>query len=81
MPTRTDVELILAAQLHQVFVAANAICFQAFIAQLFVLIGHQVHAWRRILNGCLLTVQIENSDFGIGTPQKKRDFGYDYFLQ
>lgn len=65
MQTHTDVELVLAAELDQVLVAANTSCFQSFGAQLFVLIGHQVDAQREILDGGLLATEIEDTDFRI----------------
>lgn len=43
MQTHTDVELILSAVLHQVFITANTSSLQSFTAQLFVFIGYQVN--------------------------------------
>lgn len=63
--THTDVELILAAELDQVLVAANTSSFQRLGAQLFVLIGHQVHAQREVLDVGLLATEIEDTDLRI----------------
>lgn len=65
MDTHTNVELIFAAMLDQVFVAANTSGFQSFWAQLFVFIGHQMHTQREILDGGFLSAQIENTDFWV----------------
>lgn len=66
MQTHTDVELVLAAVLHQVLVAANTSGFQRLRAQLLVLVGDQVDAQREVLHAGLLTAQIEDTDLGIG---------------
>lgn len=65
MQTHTDVELVLAAELDQVLVAANTSGFQGFRAQLFVLVRHQVDAQGEILHGGLLATEIEDTDLRI----------------
>lgn len=61
----TDVELVLAAELDQVLVAADTACFQRFRAQLFILVGHQMDAQRKVLDGGLLATEIEDTDLRI----------------
>lgn len=65
MQSHTDVELILAAELHQVFVAANATGFQRFGAQLFILIGHEMNAQGKVIDESSLSSQIENANLGV----------------
>lgn len=63
--THTDVELILAAELDQVLVAANTSGFQGFRAQLFVLIRYQMDAQWEVLDVGLLATEIEDTDLRI----------------
>lgn len=65
MQSHSDVELIFAAILHQVLVAANATGFQSFRAELFVFIGHEMNAQWEIIDESLLSAQIENANLGI----------------
>lgn len=63
MQSHSDVELILAAELHEVFVATNTTGFQSFGAQLFILVGHEMHAQWKVVDVCLLATEIEDADF------------------
>lgn len=65
MNAHTNVELVLAAELHQILVAANAASFQRFRAELFILVRHEMHAEREIFCRCLLTTEIEDTDLRI----------------
>lgn len=44
MQSHADVELILAAVLYEVLVAANSARLKCLRAELLILVGHQVHA-------------------------------------
>jgi hypothetical protein len=44
MQTHSDVELVLAAVLDEVLVAANAASLKGLGGQLFILVGHEMHA-------------------------------------
>lgn len=60
-----DVEGVLATVLHEVLVAANTTGLQRLGTQLLQLIGHQVHAQRKVLNGSTLAAQIEDTDLRV----------------
>lgn len=64
--THADVELVLAAVLHHVLVAANTSSLQGLGTQLLVLVGDQVHAQGELLHAGLLAAQVEDADLGIG---------------
>lgn len=66
MKPHTNVELIFAAVLDQVLVAANATCLQGFRTELFIFVRDQMNAEREVLNGGLLPAQIEDSDLRVG---------------
>lgn len=66
MQSHSDVELILAAVLDQVFVAANATSFQCFGAELFIFIRHEMNAQWEVIDESLLATQIEDTNLGIG---------------
>lgn len=80
MQTHADMELIFAAVLHQILVAADTSRLQGFAAQLLVLIGDQMHAQRKILDGGLLTTQIEDADLGIGHTATEARLGVWFVL-
>lgn len=65
MESHPNVELIFAGVLHHVLVGANTSCLEGLGAQLLVLIGHQVHAQREVLDGRLLLAQIEDADLWV----------------
>lgn len=65
MDTHTDVELVLSAELDQVLVAANSAGFQSLGTQLFILVGHEMDAQREILDGRLLSAQIEDANLRV----------------
>lgn len=65
MQSHSNVELILAAELHEVFVAANTTGLQSFGAQLFILVGHEMHAQWEVIDVSLLATEIEDADFGV----------------
>jgi len=64
--THPDVECILTAVLHQVFVGANATGFEGFGRQLLVFIGHQMNTQRKVIYDGPFATQIEDPDLGIG---------------
>lgn len=74
MHTHADMELILAAVLDQVFVAANTSGFKGFRAQLFILVRHQVHTEWKIFDGSLLAAQIEDTDLRVWDTTAKPRF-------
>lgn len=65
METHSDVELILAAELDQVFVAANATGFQCLRAQLFIFIGHEMDAQWKIFDESLLAAQVKDANLWV----------------
>lgn len=65
MKAHPNVELILATVFDQVLVAANTSGFECFWTQLFIFIGNQMNAKWEIMYGCLLSAQIENTDFSV----------------
>jgi len=60
-----NVELVLAAVLHQILVAADTGGLQGLAGKLLQLIGHQVNGQRELINTSLLTTKVEDSDLGI----------------
>lgn len=65
MQSHSDVELIFAAELHQVLVAANAASFQSFRAELFIFVRHEMDAEGEVLDESLLSAQVEDADLGV----------------
>ena len=64
-----DVELILAAVLDKVLVAADPSRLHGLGGQLLQLVGDQMHGQRELVHASLLTSQVEDTDLGIGdTP-------------
>lgn len=63
MQSHSNVELILATELHEVLVAANTSGFQSFGAQLFILVGHEMNAEWEVINISLLATEIEDANF------------------
>merc|ERR1719233_2287906 len=60
-----DVELILAAVLHEVLVAADTGSLQGLAGQLLQLVGHQVNRQRELIDSSLLAAKIEDPDLGV----------------
>jgi hypothetical protein len=73
--SHANVELVLAAVLDQVFVAANTSSLEGLGRQLLVLVGHKVDAEREVLHAGLLPAQIEDSDLGIGDTATETRLG------
>lgn len=65
MQSHSDMELILSAELDEVLVAANTSGFQGFGAQLFILVRHEMHAQREVIDESLLATEIEDTDFRV----------------
>lgn len=65
MQSHPNVELIFAAEFHQVFVAANTTGFQSFRAQLFIFIRDEMNAQWEVIDESSLSAQVENTDLGI----------------
>jgi hypothetical protein len=74
MQSHSDVELIFSAELHQVFVAANAASFQGFGAELFIFIGHEMNAEWEVVDFGLLSAQIEDTNLGVGDTTTETRF-------
>lgn len=74
MQSHADVELILAAVLHQVFVAANTTGFQSFGAELFIFIGDEMNAQWEVLDECSFSAQIEDANLGVGNTTTETRF-------
>lgn len=66
MQSHSDVELILAAVLDQVFVAANSAGLQSFRAELFIFIRHEMNAQWEVVDEGSLATQVEDADFRVG---------------
>jgi len=60
-----DVELVLAAVLHHVLVAANAGGLQCFGRKLLQLIGDEMYSEGEFIHASFLSTQIEDPDLGI----------------
>merc|ERR1719435_18725 len=60
-----DVELVFAAVLHEVLVAADTSGLQGLAGQLLQLVGHQVNRQRELINSSLLTSKIEDPDLRV----------------
>jgi len=60
-----DVELVLAAVLHEVLVAADTGSLQGLAGQLLQLIGNQVNRQGELVNSSLLAAKIEDPDLGV----------------
>lgn len=65
MQPHADVELVLAAVLHQVFVAADAARLERLRRQLFIFVGNEMDAQREIVDRRLLLAEIEDADLRI----------------
>lgn len=66
MDTNTHVEPITTSVLGDVLVSSDTGSFQGFRADLFALVGDQVHAEGEFVAGGLLAAQVEDTDLGIG---------------
>lgn len=66
MQAHSDVELVLAAVLNEVLIAANAASLKGLRGQLLILVGYEMNAQGKVLNVSLLPAQIINSDLGVG---------------
>ena len=65
MQTNAKMELVFAAMLDHVLVAADTACLQGFAAQLLPLVAEQMHAKGEIIHWSLLCTQVIYPDFGI----------------
>jgi hypothetical protein len=75
MQTHSDVELVLAAVLDEVLVAANAASLKGLGGQLFILVGHEMHAEGEVFDMSPLSAQIVNSDLGVGDTTTETTLG------
>ncbi len=66
MGAHAQVEAFLAGQLDEVLVGADARRLQRLRAQLLILVGHQVHAQRKVVDRRALAAKIEDADLGVG---------------
>jgi hypothetical protein len=80
MQAHSDVELVLAAVLDEVLVAANAASLKGLGGQLFILVGHEMHAEGEVLDMSLLPAQIVNSDLGVGDTTTEPTLGVGFVL-
>merc|ERR1719452_350220 len=60
-----DVELVLAAVLHEVLVAADAGSLQGLAGQLLQLIGHQVNGERELVDSSPLPAKVKDPDLWV----------------
>lgn len=65
MESHSNVELIFATVLDEIFVGANTAGFQCLRAELFIFVRHEMNAERKFLNERLLSAQIENTNFWV----------------
>jgi len=65
MGTHAEMEGILSSGLGHILVRANAGCFEGFTGKLFVLIGNEMAAERKVVDGGALTTEIVDSNLGI----------------
>lgn len=63
--TDSQVETVLAGNLHEVLVCANTGGFESLRRKLLVLIGNEMHAEREFVDTRTLTAQVEDADLGI----------------
>jgi len=61
-----EMETLLAGNLDEVLVGADAGGLESLGAQLLVLVGHQVDAEREVIDGSALAAEIEDADLGVG---------------
>ena len=64
--THAHVEAFLAGNLDQVLVGADAGGLERLGAQLLILVGHEVHACRELVDVGALAAQVEDADLGVG---------------
>jgi hypothetical protein len=74
MNSHSDVELIFAAELHQILVAANASSFQSFSAELFQLIRHEMNAEWEVIDEGSFAAQIEDADLCVWNTSTETRF-------
>lgn len=74
MQPHTDMELIFAAVLHEVLIAANTSRFKGFGTELFIFIGNQMNTEGEIIDSGLLLAQIEDTDLGVGDTTTEPGF-------
>jgi hypothetical protein len=69
--THSDVELILAAVLDKVLVAANTSGLHSLGGKLLQLVGDKMDGQRELIDAGLLSAQVEDTDLGIGDTTVK----------
>ena len=68
-------ESLLSGSLDNVLVGANTSGLEGFRRKLLVLVGDEVAAEREVIDGSLLTTEIEDSDLGVGDTTVVSGFG------
>lgn len=71
----SHVEGLLTGGLNNVLVGANTSGLEGFRRKLLVLVGDEVAAEREVIDGSLLTTEIEDSDLGVGDTTVVSGFG------
>lgn len=77
----TEVETFLTGDLHEVLVGANTSGFKSLGRKLFVLVGDEVNAQRKVISAGLLTSQIVDTDLRIGNTTVEPGLGVGLFIR
>ncbi len=65
MSAHAEMEGVLSGGLGHVLVACNTGSFKRLGGELLLLIGHEMRRERKLVDACLLTTEIEDSDFRV----------------
>ena len=63
--TDAHVELVFAAVLHHVFVGTDTCRLESLTRQLLILVRNKMDTERELVNRCLLSTQVKDSNLGV----------------